>query len=91
MGNEKKMESKGAEGGLKVELTNHESDLLKEDSTERLVSSLAEALRQSLGSHLAKLWQQGKLAVTSALGRAEFQNMACTVYTICQPGLTEKL
>ena len=50
MGNKKKTESKGAEGGVKMELTDPESDVSKEDSTERLVSSLAEALKQSLGS-----------------------------------------
>ena len=35
---------------MKTESTDHESDVSKEDSTERLVSSLAEALNQSLGS-----------------------------------------
>ena len=50
MGNKKKMGNKGAEGGVKTESTVHESDISKEDSTERLVSSLAEALKQSLGS-----------------------------------------
>ena len=50
MGNKKKTGSKGAEGGVKTESTDHESDISKEDSTERLVSSLAEALKQSLGS-----------------------------------------
>ena len=33
-----------------MESTDHESDISKEDSTERLVSSLAEPLKQSLGS-----------------------------------------
>ena len=50
MGNKKKTGNKGAEGGVKAESTDHESDISKEDSTERLVSSLAEALKQSLGS-----------------------------------------
>ena len=50
MGNKKKTGSKGAKGGVKTESTDHESDISKEDSTERLVSSLAEALKQSLGS-----------------------------------------
>ena len=50
MGNKKKTGSKGAEGGVKKESTIHESDIWREDSTERLVSSLAEALKQSLGS-----------------------------------------
>ena len=50
MGNKKKTGSKGAEGGVKTESTDHESDISKEDSTERLVSSLADALKQSLGS-----------------------------------------
>ena len=50
MGNKKKTGSKGAEGGVKTESTDHESDISKEDSTERLVSSLVEALKQSLGS-----------------------------------------
>ena len=44
------VESKGAEGGLKVKSTSHGSDQPQEDSTERLVSSLAEALKRSLGS-----------------------------------------
>ena len=44
------LESKGAEGGLKFESTSHGSDEPQEDSTERLVSSLAEALKRSLGS-----------------------------------------
>ena len=47
MGINKKTESKGAEGGVKAESTDHESDVSKENSTERLASSLAEALRQS--------------------------------------------
>ena len=50
MGNEKKKGSKRAESGVKMESTDHESDISKKDSTERLVSSLAEALKQSLGS-----------------------------------------
>ena len=43
-------ESIGAEGGLKVDWTSHGSDEPQEDSTERLVSSLAEAFKRSLGS-----------------------------------------
>ena len=35
---------------MKTQLTDHESDVSKEDSTERLVSYLAEALKQSLVS-----------------------------------------
>ena len=44
------VESKGAEGGLKVKSTSHGSDESQEHSTERLVSSLAEALKRGLGS-----------------------------------------
>ena len=44
------LESKGAEGGLKLESTSHGSDEPQEDSTEQLVSSLAETLKRSLGS-----------------------------------------
>ena len=44
------LESKGAEGGLKLESTSHGSNEPQEDSTERLVSSLAETLKRSLGS-----------------------------------------
>ena len=50
MGNKKKTGSKRAESGVKMESTDHESDISKNNSTERLVSSLAEALKQSLGS-----------------------------------------
>ena len=50
MGNKKKTGSKGAEDEVKTESTDHESDISKEESTKRLVSSLAEALKQSLES-----------------------------------------
>ena len=85
------LESKGAEGGLKLESTSHGSDEPQEDSTERLVSSSGSFEAKSRIPKRNWGSKENCKTAASVFSRAEFKDMARTVYPVCQPGASQKL